>query len=252
MENSEAIAGISFWMWFSIVFVLGLVVFIVIITRLFYQNILRKEKKLSKNKLAHQKELLKTTILTQEKERNRIAQDIHDGLVSELNIIRLSPKEDEKAINAKLNACIKTVRLISHDLMPPLIKETPLEDLLKKILLGVDAEIKVNIHESIHQQDEIKATTKLQIFRILQEVTTNITKHAEATKIDFFTRITHNYIAIKVEDNGKGFTNDQSDGLGMKNIMARTQLLNGVQKFKSIPEVSTTFLLKIYTHKNTI
>ncbi|MEM6722214.1 MAG: hypothetical protein AAF611_23000 [Bacteroidota bacterium] len=246
MENTEAIADISFWMWFSILFVLGLVIFIVIITRLFYRNILRKEQKLNESKLAHQKELLKTTILTQEKERNRIAQDIHDGLVSELNIIRLSPKEDEKAINAKLNACIKTVRLISHDLMPPLIEETPLEDLLQKILVGFDAGIKVNVHESIHQQNEIKATTKLQIFRILQEVTMNIIKHANATQVDFFTRITQNYVAIKVEDNGVGFITNHSNGLGMKNIMARTQLLNGIHKFKSMQKVRTIFLLKVH------
>jgi len=245
MENSEAIAGISFWMWFSILFVLGLIIFIVILIRLFYRNILRKEQKLNESKLAHQKELLKTTILTQEKERNRIAQDIHDGLVSELNIIRLSPKADEKAINAKLNACIKTVRLISHDLMPPLIKETPLEELLRKILLGLDPEISVQTYESIYQKDTLKASIKLQIFRILQEVITNITKHANATQVDFFTRITKKYIAIKVADNGIGCTVDTSHGLGMKNIMARAQLLHGIHKFKSSHTSGTVFLLKV-------
>jgi signal transduction histidine kinase len=245
MENSEAIADLSFWMWFSILFVLGLVIFIVVITRLFYQNILRKEQKLNENKLAHQKELLKITILTQEKERNRIAQDIHDGLVSELNIIRLSPKDDEKAINEKLKACIKTVRLISHDLMPPLVAQTPLNDLLQRVLLGLSADIEVKMYERLYTDYDARASTKLQIFRIIQEVTMNSMKHAQATKIEMYLRITKNYIAIKITDNGIGFNTKKSDGLGMKNIMARTQLLNGMHTFKSIPNRLTTFLLKV-------
>jgi signal transduction histidine kinase len=245
MENTEAIEGISFWMWFSILFVLGLVIFIVVITRLFYMNILRKEQKLNESKLEHQKELLKTTIFTQEKERNRIAQDIHDGLVSELNIIRLSPKDDEKVINEKLKGCIKTVRLISHDLMPPLVAQTPLEDLLQRVLLGISSDIDVKMYERLYTDYDARASIKLQIFRILQEVTMNSMKHAQATKIELYLRITQSYIALKLTDNGIGFNPKKSEGLGMKNIMARTQLLNGMHKFKSIPNSSTTFLLKV-------
>ncbi len=92
MQIKQEIEETAFWMWFVILFVMGLVFFIIVMIRLFYKNILKKEQRINKSKLEHQKELLKTTILTQEKERNRIAQDIHDGLVSQLNIIRLSKK----------------------------------------------------------------------------------------------------------------------------------------------------------------
>lgn len=245
MEIRAEAGDIAFWMWFVILFVIGLVLFIVIMIRLFYKNILKKEQKLNASKLEHQKELLKTTILTQEKERNRIAQDIHDGLVSQLNVIRLSKKEDEKAINNKLKACIKTVRLISHDLMPPLIEKTPLEDLLAKHLKSLEPNIKVMLHIVVSKTNTIEANVKLQIFRIVQEVITNIIKHAKASEIRCLLRITNKAIALKIEDNGIGFNTQDTAGLGLKNIIARTQLLNGVFKYKSIQNCKTTFLLMV-------
>lgn len=246
MQASEVIEGTAFWMWFVLVFVTGLLLFIIALTRIFYRNILKKEQKLSKSKLEHQKELLKTTILTQEKERTRIAQDIHDGLISELNSIRLSKKEDEKAINSRLKTCIKTVRLISHDLMPPLIEETPIEELLIKVIRNLEENGTVEITNLIYEESEIDASIKLQIVRIVQEVTTNIMKHAQATKIRFLLRITESRIALKIEDNGIGFNSNKSNGLGLKNIMARTQLLNGIHKFKSVSNTGTTFLLNLH------
>jgi signal transduction histidine kinase len=247
MQIRQEAGDIAFWMWFVILFVIGLVFLIIIITRLFYKNIFKKEQRLNASKLEHQKELLKTTILTQEKERNRIAQDIHDGLVSQLNVIRLSKKEDEKAINAKLKECIKTVRLISHDLMPPLIEKTPLEDLLTKLLVSLETSVEVTVYKMIQNTDTIEASIKLQIFRIVQEVTTNIIKHANASKVQCLLRITNKNIVLKIEDNGVGFKTAETAGLGLNNIIARTQLLNGIHKFKSIPNSKTTFLLMLNT-----
>ncbi|WP_430412302.1 sensor histidine kinase [Kordia sp.] len=249
MQVRQEIEGTEFWMWFVILFVMGLVFFIIILIRLFYKNILKKEQRLNENKLEYQKELLKTTILTQEKERNRIAQDIHDGLVSQLNVIRLSKKDDEKAINTKLKECIKTVRLISHDLMPPFIEETSLQELLHKVINGLGSDSTIKTHKVVLSKDEIDANTKLQLLRIVQEVTTNILKHAEANQIIFLLRITKEYIALKIEDNGVGFEDSNSKGLGFKNITARTQLLNGSYKFKSIPNIRTCFLLKMPVNK---
>lgn len=245
MESWQDTEGLVFWIWFTVCLFIGLIFFIVLILRISFKSILQNEKRLSASILEHQKELLKTSILIQEKERNRIAQDIHDGLVSELNIIRLSNKSDVKAINEKLKQCIKTVRLISHDLMPPLIEETLLEELLTEIVLGLEAENEVHTHQAIHKNHEIEGNIKLQLVRIVQEVTTNIAKHASANKVVFLLRISKNYIALKIEDNGVGFQDGNVSGLGLKNIVARTQLLNGVQKFKSIPNIKTRFLLII-------
>ena len=238
-------ANIEFWMWFVLLFVIALVVFIAIITKIFYKNILRKEQILNENKLFHQKELLKTALLSQEKERSRIAQDLHDGLVSQLNIIRLSKKEDDKKMNEQLKECIATVRVISHDLMPPLIEHAFLDELLIKIIQSLETHVQIEIHKSIFEKSEMSTTTKLQIVRIVQEVTTNIMKHANARKVRFLLRITQQSVSLKVEDNGVGFDLEKAKGLGLKSIIARVQLLNGVYKFRIVPGSRTCFLLKV-------
>ena len=248
MENWQDTEGLAFWIWFIVLFFIGLIILIIYIIRISFKSVLEKERIINATMIEHQKELLKTTILTQEKERNRIAQDIHDGIVSQLNIIRLSKKEDEKTVNEKLKECIKTVRLISHDLMPPLIKETPVEELLAKLILDLEASTEVQIHSVIHENSKIEASVKLQLVRIVQEVTTNIIKHANATKIVFLLRVTKSNIALKIEDNGVGFKDSNIAGLGLKNITARTQLLNGIHKFKSTPNIKTSFLLKVNLH----
>lgn len=249
MQIGKEIEATAFWMWFTIIFIMGLILLFIIMIRLFYKNLLKKEQRINKSKLEHQKALLKTTILAQEKERNRIAQDIHDGLVSQLNVIRLSKKDDEKDINSKLTECIKTVRHISHDLMPPLIQETPLQELLLKVIKGLGTNCIIETHEVILTSVQIDEKVKLQLLRIVQEVATNILKHAKASRILFLMRITDNFIVLKIEDNGIGFTPKTSEGLGLNNIMARVQLLNGIYKFKSIENTKTSFLLKIPTTK---
>ncbi len=245
MENWQDTEGLAFVIWFIVLFFISLIILIVFIIKTSFKSVLQKEKEISKEKLEHQKELLKTTIFTQEKERNRIAQDIHDGLVSELNNIRLSKKDNEQVINAKLQNCIKTVRLISHDLMPPLIEETSVEDLLTDIIEGLETNLKVEKHKLIHNNVKIDNSMKLQLVRIVQEVTTNILKHAEAFQINFLLRITKSSLMLKIEDNGIGFKEDTTTGLGLKNIIARTQLLNATHKFKSIKNKKTSFLLRL-------
>jgi signal transduction histidine kinase len=245
MENFEGSIIPVIWLVLGLFIIVVLLFFLILFLRIHVKKIKKQEKKKHDLIVSYQKELLKTTILTQEKERNRIAQDIHDGLVSQLNIIRLSKKEDEKAVNEKLKDCIKTVRLISHDLMPPLIEETPVEELLVKIIIGLEASAEVLIHSVVHEGSKIEASIKLQLVRIVQEVTTNIIKHANATKIVFLLRITKSNISLKIEDNGIGFKDSNIAGLGLKNIVARTQLLNGTHKFKSIPDIKTSFLLKV-------
>ncbi|PKH49392.1 histidine kinase [Tenacibaculum sp. Bg11-29] len=245
MENFEGSIIPVIWLVLGLFIIVVLLFFLILFLKIHVKKIKTEEKKKHDLIISYQKELLKTTILTQEKERNRIAQDIHDGIVSQLNVIRLSKKEDEKAVNEKLKECIKTVRLISYDLMPPLIEETPVEELLAKLILDLEASTEVQIHSVIHDNSKVEASVKLQLVRIVQEVTTNIIKHANATKIVFLLRVTKSNVALKIEDNGVGFKDSNIAGLGLKNITARTQLLNGIHKFKSIPDIKTSFLLKV-------
>ena len=96
METWQNTEGLIFWMWFIVFLFISLLLFIIFIARISFQNILQKEKEMNIKAMQHQKELLRTSIFSQEKERNRIAQDIHDGLISQLNIIRLTKQKSDK------------------------------------------------------------------------------------------------------------------------------------------------------------
>jgi signal transduction histidine kinase len=84
---------------------------------------------------------------------------------------------------------------------------------------------------------------KLQIFRIFQESVNNIMKHAEASKIIIDLKQTNNYLLLKVTDNGRGFDLEkQKGGLGLNNMLIRTQFLNGSYKVKTTINKGTSLI----------
>lgn len=244
METWQNTEGLIFWMWFIVFLFISLLLFIIFIARISFQHILQKEKEMNIAAMQHQKELLRTSIFSQEKERNRIAQDIHDGLISQLNIIRLTKQKSDKEFRKMMQDCMKTAREISHDLMPPFIEESKLVTLLENIVSKLKMTKGIEVHIKIHENKAVSVTTKLQLMRIVQEITTNITKHAKATKVVFVLRMTKENIYLKIEDNGIGFSNTKKKGLGFQSIATRIQLLKGTYKFKSNIQVGTVFLLQ--------
>ena len=96
--------------------------------------------------------------------------------------------------------------------------------------------------EMVHTDD-----FKVQITRIIQEIITNIVKHANATQMHLHLKKTNSYMALRISDNGKGYdTAKNSKGLGTKNIETRVQYLKGIYKVTSELEKGTfnMFLFK--------
>ncbi|MGH1336987.1 MAG: sensor histidine kinase [Aureispira sp.] len=188
----------------------------------------------------HQKELLKNSIETQEKERKRIAENLHDDLISQLYRIKLM--NDDAAINELVKKGITTTRTISHLLSPPLLEQTSFKELIIDFMVPYEKEYKVNF--VINSEERIdNITDKLNFFRIFQEVITNCNKHAKANAIEIVWRIAEKRCCLIIRDNGIGLNAGQKKGLGFKNIESRTQLLNGSYKFKDNQPKGTTFIL---------
>lgn len=197
--------------------------------------------------LNHQKELSTATVEIQERERARIAGDLHDDLISQLNRIKLS--NENAAINEMLKQSIQKARMISHDLCPPMLEQVPIETMLLDFVQPFQK--KYDIQTNLNQVDNkpINKEIKLQLFRIFQEVLTNIDKHAKASKIELYYRFHSKYLCFMIKDNGVGFTTTGRTGLGLKNIALRTQILNGSYKMKSHSPNGTTFILLAYDNK---
>src|SRR5579862_8985429 len=168
---------------------IGLVVFII-----FHQRkVIRYQTRLQKLEQNQQKMLLNASIRLQEEERQRIAADLHDDagpllatarLYLNENLVNLDKASQLQSIyNAKqiIDDTIQLIRNISHSLMPPTLKNFGLESAMKDLFDKINGSGVINATARFHDNRErLNEEQELLIFRILQELVTNIIKHSYA------------------------------------------------------------------------
>jgi two-component system NarL family sensor kinase len=228
----------------ALLIVIFLVTSIVVLTRLYFNRIIQEQEKLTQAKIDHQQSLLWNSILIQEKERERIAADLHDGLISKLTVLMYALRTNNSQISPAelLDDSIKIAREITHDLSPPLLNQTSIQELIESFISPLSEAYTIDSYYGCFCDYELKNEIKLQLLRIVQEIINNILKHAKATRIIVRLKVAHNSIGLVIRDNGIGFDTTQDEhGLGMKNIELRSQLLNGKWRFKSTPNIGTVF-----------
>ena len=189
-----------------------------------------------------------------EVERNRLARELHDNVSNELVAIRMEI-EGGKSTPQEIMNTLKTlhteVRAISHDLMPPVFKYATLPEILEDYVSQRDKSGKVKITLSIQPEEgweNIPQNTGLEIYRIIQEVTGNALKHAEASRIDISLLWNENRIEIMVADNGKGFDKERKGtGIGMNIIRERVRNLKGQLRIDTAPGKGTKIQVELST-----
>ena len=220
------------------------------------------EKELEKNTLEinHQKEIIQSIIITQEKERKRIAQDLHDDISSKLNVINLNANllkdgeltSEEYTIvnNGILEATEKTLesaRKIAHNLLPPILEEFGFKDAVEELADSFNNSRKINIEYAInYPKKHLIPQNELHLFRITQELINNSVRHGKANNSVIDISFKNNKLFFNYTDNGIGFNSNKVDhkkGLGMKNIESRVSLLNGRYTIGS--EVGKGFKIRI-------
>ena len=224
-----------------------LVFFIVLITRSYITRVKLEAEKRAQLKIEYQEQLIENSIDIQEKERVRIAGDLHDNLIAQLYRIHLM--NDNKSLSPLIQGGIQTAREISHDLSPPLLSETSLPDAFEHFLFPFKKEYSISFHSSTLAKVSIDSIKKLHLFRVFQEVIINTRKHSQTASIVIDVRITQRYLAFRIQDFGIGFSSEVSKGLGMKNIELRARQINAHYKFKSNSPSGTRFLLITQHHE---
>lgn len=200
--------------------------------------------------IMYQKEILQSVIQTQEEERMRIAQDLHDDISSKLNIVslnthllktpNLSESEHIEITNNIIDLTKKALensRRIAHDLLPPVFEKFGLHAAIEELVLEFSTAKNVQIqYENELEFSALDVNKQLHIFRILQEVLNNSMRHGKATSISItFVSKNHRNTCIYT-DNGVGFdTNsvNQKRGIGMQNIESRVNFLGGTINVQS-------------------
>lgn len=198
---------------------------IYIVIRAYIKKVNQAHLEKTQASINHKRELLRNSSFAQEKERKRIAADIHDDLIAQLNRLRYCIEDEQKVIEN----IIYTARRISHDLSPQLIIELPLPILISDHIEPLKKSILFFENYSNHKV--IPYDNKLQLYRIFQEITNNIIKHSKANKVTINYRSSLRWIYLSIEDNGIGLEEKLKKGLGMKNIEIRNEIINGIFDF---------------------
>ena len=234
----------------------GLTLLIIIISAVIIYNIKLRQKnlklKLEQNKLVEkqkidylkseaQVKILNATIDGKETERKQIAETLHDSVSALLSSANMhlratkkqfngsTPIELEKTQEIILEASQK-VRDLSHNLVSSILLKFGLEYAIKDIA-------KKYSNTELHFQTEISNVKRysqefeIKLYNVIHELINNIIKHSKASNAFIIIEDKNDFLSVRIEDDGIGFnyksSNSSSDGLGLNQIEARIQMMNG-------------------------
>ncbi|MDB2606949.1 histidine kinase [Zobellia sp.] len=213
------------------------------------------DQKVTALKQQQELNLIKASIDGQDEERKRIAQELHDSIGGNLAGIKLQVStmtdgsDKWKEINHQLDDTYQLVRDISHTLIPKKFKQNAFTDLIRDYITSISKSGKIKIGFHPHPETDINAidgNTKTEIFKIIQELTTNTLKHAEADSIEIHLNLLNEELSLLFEDNGKGFdVSEITEGIGFQNMRNRVHQLNGALHIDSLKSRGTIISLEI-------
>lgn len=252
----------------NILFISTLSLAILLLTAifLFYRKKQIQHKAELDAELASQKELrAKSIIEAEEKERIRIATDLHDGVGQLLSAAKLNLSSLENKINLNdasqqtafqnaislVDDSVKEVRSVSHNMMPNTLLKLGLASAVKEFVTKIQGtpNLKVNL-EIVGLNNRIEQEKETVIYRVIQEVVSNIIKHAKATELTLQIIKHEHELSILIEDNGIGFDTSKInsfEGIGLKNILSRIEFINGTMHFDSVLGRGTTVIIELKT-----
>lgn len=197
-----------------------------------------------------QKQMLRAYVEGVEKERERIAQELHDDIGSRLrylkNIALLSNQSGE--FLREFDALSDEIRSLSHRMIPAVFNmvgfRRSIENLAKVINQQESVSVKARFFDFDDNLDDVYAA---HIFRIVQEAITNVQKHAEATQMDIQFFGYEEELVVTIDDNGNGFDAQQPQekwGIGLKTMKNRVNEMGGEFEISSSPGKGTHILIK--------
>ncbi len=176
-----------------------------------------------------------------ERERNRVAMDLHDNIGSKLGQLRRDIEQDllkpAKLIDEIQNV-VEDVRFISHKLSPQGFQITGLDETVRHLISETNRNSDIEYAFQVLDVPKVLSeTVTVQLYRIIQEAIQNIEKHSKATRAEIQLIHHERELVLTIEDDGIGFkgTEGVQHGIGLKNIKKRAAILGGTASFSSQP-----------------
>jgi signal transduction histidine kinase len=226
---------------------------------LFYRHQQRQKAVLNLERISQQETRLNAVFQAQEEERRRIAKELHDGVGQTISAIKmnyqsLSGKAAEKElvpefekIGKMLENAGTEVRNISHQMIPKELEQFGLVPAVEGMLnLNLEnAPVKYQFEHSGFTE-RIGSHIELVLFRVLQELVSNVIKHSKANQLTVQLVKLKTHVVLNVSDNGVGFDVEQKEknGIGLLNIASRIDAINGNLNYESTSGKGTSVTIR--------
>lgn len=226
----------------------GLLILLISVIAAFYalnvsrKRVIQTERDKAETALNEQRKMLAATIRGGERERKKIAEELHDHINAQLTVVRMSlsrEKDSETASEAieSLDGTIQELRGISRELMPPVLERFGLLDALDDLFDRIEKSGTLRIEFEAPEEWEASNTERdLALYRIVQEFIQNTLKYGSASTVKVSVAVDDEQLKLSLLDDGVGFDMERVEaGLGTRNINSRAELLGGTAELHSEP-----------------
>jgi len=226
---------------------------------LFYRHQARQKAAANAERIKEQETRMNAVFQAQEEERRRIAKELHDGVGQTISAIKmnyqsLTNKASDNVLSSEfqkiermLDNAGKEVRSISHQMIPKELEQFGL-------VPAVEGMLNLNLeHSSLEYQFEhsgfeerIGNHIELVLFRVLQELVSNVIKHSKASELNVQLVKVKSHVVLNVSDNGIGFEVEKKEknGIGLLNIASRIDSIKGHLHYESAMGSGTSVTIR--------
>jgi two-component system sensor histidine kinase UhpB len=224
------------------------------------QQLANYSEQIARERLEHQRKLVRASIESQERERAEIGRELHDNINQILAVTKayveasLTEKDMHEELCYRsiknLQLAINEIRKISKSLVPPVMDKNGLVDSVQDLIENIRLvnPFAINFLYEKEQLRNITPQQQLALYRIVQEQFNNIIKHAQAHNVSIELFEKNNHIDLWIQDDGKGFDpKERRKGVGLSNILSRIELFDG--KLEVISAKGRGCTLKVHVPK---
>jgi signal transduction histidine kinase len=246
------------WIFFISCLMAVLVVTFITVYRSLHRKVNLRKQQLLNTEQQQEISNLKAVMAGEEKERTRIARELHDGIMVQLAVIKMKLRKarvtqqvhEEQSLDAilqQLDDTSRELRRTAHNLMPDMLLETGLTDAVFYYCNNLQKETGLNIvFQHYGTLPALSPEAELYLYRIVQELLQNIIKHAHASKALVQLNYHVPLLSLSIEDNGVGFDRDIIDsGMGLKSIYSRLRVLKGTIDLQSKKQLGTAIFIEL-------
>ncbi len=248
-EQEFAISRRNYW----IAGIIAVFILCFLLSYSWYKRYKLKQASMLQHERMEQRALAAQNIIeAEEKERRRIASELHDGVgqtmsAASMNLSVLkdglqTTDENNKVLINKVHAMVNDscheIRMVSHNLMPHALNDKNLSLAVKDFTSKIDSGVLPIYLHAEGFDDKTVTPTESVLYRVIQEIVNNVLKHARAKRLDISLIKTNRSIEVIMEDDGIGFdltVTSQKTGLGLQNIQSRIEWLQGQVEWDTAP-----------------